>query len=89
MAYGNWHGAVWRNVWANPYYSIDVQWDYCQDIEANKTKISMMAIRLHRLNLTKFSRNGGTISWKRNTRKRTLPSTSGRSATNLNPFAGR
>ncbi len=50
MAYGNWHGAVWRNVWASAYYSIDVQWDYCQDIEANKTKISMMAIRLHRLN---------------------------------------
>ena len=50
MAYGNWHGAVWRTVWASAYYSIDVQWDYCQDIEANKTKISMMAIRLHRLN---------------------------------------
>ncbi len=50
MAYGNWHGAMWRNVWANSCYSIDVQWDYCQDIEANKTKISMMAIRIHRLN---------------------------------------
>lgn len=50
MAYGNWHGAMWRNVWANSCYSIDVQWDYRQDIEANKTKISMMAIRIHRLN---------------------------------------
>ena len=50
MAYGNWHGAVWRHVWSNNVYSIYVQWDWCQDIEANKTKISMMAIRLHRLN---------------------------------------
>ena len=50
MAYGNWHGAMWRNVWANSCYSIDVQWDYCQDIEANKTKISLMAIRVNRLN---------------------------------------
>lgn len=50
MAYGNWHGAVWRHVWSNNVYSIYVQWDWCQDIEANKTKISMMGVRIHRNN---------------------------------------
>lgn len=50
MAYGNWHGAVWRAVWSNNVYSIYVQWDWCQDIEANKTKISMMGVRIHRNN---------------------------------------
>lgn len=46
MAYGSWHGAEWKNVWSNGYYSIDLQWDYCQDIENNKTKISLMALRV-------------------------------------------
>lgn len=50
MAYGNWRGAVWRHVWSNNVYSIYVQWDWCQDIEANKTKISMMGVRIHRNN---------------------------------------
>ena len=50
MAYGNWHGAMWRNVWANAVYSIDVLWDFCQDIEANKTKIAMNAIRVKKNN---------------------------------------
>lgn len=50
MAYGNWHGAVWRHVWSNNVYSIYVQWDWCQDIEANKTKISMTGVRIHRNN---------------------------------------
>lgn len=50
MAYGPWAGARWRTVWNNGYYRIDVQWDYCQDIENNKTKISMMAQRVASLN---------------------------------------
>lgn len=50
MAYGNWHGAMWRNVWANAVYSIDVLWDFCQDINANKTKIAMNAIRVKKNN---------------------------------------
>ncbi|WP_304818275.1 DUF859 family phage minor structural protein [Faecalibaculum rodentium] len=50
MAYGPWAGARWRTVWNNVYYRIDVQWDYCQDIENNKTKISMMAQRVASLN---------------------------------------
>lgn len=50
MAYGPWAGARWRTVWNNGYYRIDVQWDYCQDIENNKTKISMMGQRVASLN---------------------------------------
>lgn len=50
MAYGGWHGAAWRNVWNNAVYSIDVLWDFCQDIEANKTKIAMNAIRVRKNN---------------------------------------
>ena len=50
MAYGGWHGAIWRNVWNNGVYSIDVLWDFCQDIEANKTKIAMNAIRVRKNN---------------------------------------
>ena len=50
MAYGGWHGAVWRSVWSNAVYSIDVLWDFCQDIEANKTKIAMNAIRVKKNN---------------------------------------
>ncbi|WP_289687006.1 DUF859 family phage minor structural protein [Faecalibaculum rodentium] len=50
MAYGPWAGARWRTVWNNGYYRIDVQWDYCQDIENNKTKISMMGQRIASLN---------------------------------------
>ena len=50
MAYGNWHGAMWRSVWANAVYSIDVLWDFCQDINANKTKIAMNAIRVKKNN---------------------------------------
>ena len=50
MAYGPWAGARWRTVWNNGYYRIDVQWNYCQDIENNKTKISMMAQRVASLN---------------------------------------
>lgn len=50
MAYGGWHGATWRNVWNNAVYSIDVLWDFCQDIEANKTKIAMNAIRVRKNN---------------------------------------
>lgn len=50
MAYGGWHGAAWRNVWNNAVYSIDVLWDFCQDIEANKTKIAMNAIRVKKNN---------------------------------------
>lgn len=50
MAYGAWAGARWRTVWNNGYYRIDVQWDYCQDIENNKTKISMMGQRIASLN---------------------------------------
>ena len=50
MAYGGWHGAAWRDVWNNGVYSIDVLWDFCQDIEANKTKIAMKAIRVKKNN---------------------------------------
>lgn len=50
MAYGPWAGARWRTVWNNGYYRIDVQWDFCQDIENNKTKISMMGQRIASLN---------------------------------------
>lgn len=50
MAYGGWHGATWRDVWNNAVYSIDVLWDFCQDIEANKTKIAMNAIRVRKNN---------------------------------------
>lgn len=50
MAYGPWAGARWRTVWNNGYYRIDVQWSYCQDIENNKTKISMMGQRIASLN---------------------------------------
>ena len=50
MAYGPWKGARWRTVWNNGYYRIDVQWDYCQDIENNKTKIAMMGQRIASLN---------------------------------------
>ena len=50
MAYGGWHGAAWRDVWSNGVYSIDVLWDFCQDIEANKTKIAMNAIRVKKNN---------------------------------------
>lgn len=50
MAYGGWHGAAWRDVWSNAVYSIDVLWDFCQDIEANKTKIAMKAIRVKKNN---------------------------------------
>ena len=50
MAYGPWKGSRWRTVWNNGYYRIDVQWDFCQDIENNKTKISMMGQRIASLN---------------------------------------
>ena len=50
MAYGPWKGSRWRTVWNNGYYRIDVQWDFCQDIENNKTKISMMGQRVASLN---------------------------------------
>lgn len=50
MAYGPWAGARWRTVWNNGYYRIDVQWDFCQDIENNKTKTSMMGQRIASLN---------------------------------------
>ena len=50
MAYGPWKGVRWRTVWNNGYYRIDVQWDFCQDIENNKTKISMMGQRVASLN---------------------------------------
>lgn len=50
MAYGPWAGARWRTVWNNGYYRIDVKWDFCQDIENNKTKISMMGQRIASLN---------------------------------------
>lgn len=50
MAYGPWKGQRWRTVWNNGYYRIDVQWDFCQDIENNKTKISMMGQRIASLN---------------------------------------
>lgn len=50
MAYGPWKGSRWRTVWNNGYYRIDVQWDYCQDIENNKTKISVMGQRVASLN---------------------------------------
>lgn len=50
MAYGPWKGSRWRTVWNNGYYRIDVQWDYCQDIENNKTKIAMMGQRIASLN---------------------------------------
>lgn len=50
MAYGPWKGGRWRTVWNNGYYRIDVQWDFCQDIENNKTKISMMGQRVASLN---------------------------------------
>lgn len=50
MAYGAWKGVRWRTVWNNGYYRIDVQWDFCQDIENNKTKISMMGQRVASLN---------------------------------------
>lgn len=50
MAYGAWAGARWRTVWNNGYYRIDVQWNFCQDIENNKTKISMMGQRIASLN---------------------------------------
>ena len=50
MAYGPWKGSRWRTVWNNGYYRIDVQWDFCQDIENNKTKIAMMGQRVASLN---------------------------------------
>lgn len=50
MAYGLWAGQRWRTVWNNGYYRIDVLWDYCQDIENNKTKISMNGQRIASLN---------------------------------------
>ena len=50
MAYGPWKGQRWRTVWNNGYYRIDVKWDFCQDIENNKTKISMMGQRIASLN---------------------------------------
>ncbi|WP_276924207.1 DUF859 family phage minor structural protein [Faecalibaculum rodentium] len=50
MAYGPWKGQRWRTVWNNGYYRIDVKWDFCQDVENNKTKISMMGQRVASLN---------------------------------------
>lgn len=50
MAYGPWAGQRWRTVWNNGYYRVDVLWDYCQDIENNKTKTSMMGQRIASLN---------------------------------------
>ncbi len=50
MAYGPWKGQRWRTVWNNGYYRIDVKWDFCQDVENNKTKISMMGQRIASLN---------------------------------------
>lgn len=50
MAYGAWAGARWTTVWNNGYYRIDIQWDYCQDIANNRTKISMMGQRVASLN---------------------------------------
>ncbi|WP_305181311.1 DUF859 family phage minor structural protein, partial [Faecalibaculum rodentium] len=37
-------------VWNNGYYRIDVKWDFCQDIENNKTMIAMCGQRVASLN---------------------------------------
>ncbi|WP_305177694.1 DUF859 family phage minor structural protein [Faecalibaculum rodentium] len=50
MAYGPWKGQRWRTVWNNGYYRIDVKWDFCQDIENNKTMIAMCGQRVASLN---------------------------------------
>lgn len=50
MAYGPWKGQRWRTVWNNGYYKIDVKWDFCQDIENNKTMIAMCGQRVASLN---------------------------------------
>lgn len=50
MAYGPWKGQRWRTVWNNGYYRIDVKWDFCQDVENNKTMIAMCGQRVASLN---------------------------------------
>lgn len=50
MAYGPWKGQRWRTVWNNGYYKIDVKWDFCRDIENNKTMIAMCGQRVASLN---------------------------------------
>lgn len=50
MAYGPWKGQRWRTVWNNGYYRVDVKWDFCQDVENNKTMIAMCGQRVASLN---------------------------------------
>ena len=50
MAYGPWKGQRWRTVWNNGYYRIDVKWDFCQDVENNKTMTAMCGQRVTSLN---------------------------------------
>lgn len=50
MAYGPWKGQRWRTVWNNGYYRIDVKWDFCQDVENNKTMTAMCGQRVASLN---------------------------------------
>lgn len=50
MAYGPWKGQCWRTVWNNGYYRIDVKWDFCQDVENNKTMTAMCGQRVASLN---------------------------------------
>lgn len=50
MAYGAWKGQRWRTVWNNGYYRIDVKWDFCQDVENNKTMTAMCGQRVASLN---------------------------------------
>lgn len=50
MAYGAWHGAVWREVANNGYYAVDCQINYQQDPIANATRISVMGQRVRSLN---------------------------------------
>ena len=50
MAYGPWKGQRWRTVWNNGYYRVDVKWDFCQDVENNKTMTAMCGQRVASLN---------------------------------------
>ena len=61
MAYGSWSSGKWKQIWANSYYRVDVEWSARTDPIANTIQYRVTRIRCTSLSSARSFWNTGTV----------------------------